>query len=441
MNHVRRSTFLLLALGCLATGAGAQTAAEQLKALDIAYRNGILTQDEYEAKKRAIGVAGRQPPAATPPTARATAPKPSGGPAYQRMKLVRVMDTEGWGQPVEALRMLVPVDWRPEGGVRWTQGQFGCPPNIVQALWRATSADGTTGIELLPSFTWQWADDPQMQQIIGQQAANQTGCPAAPPAGAADFVRSMVVPQSRRGAQVLGAEPLQAATRTEARNAEAANQALIQAGYMRGVRADVGRVRLAWQANGRPVEEWIQATVVTKAMPTADTAALMQGQINYSASTYAMAAYNVFGIRAPRGELDAKATLFATILASVRINPQFQVAVGQFLISMGKINQRGAQDRHRIWQEAQQSTAETWRQTTQQREESQARIQEQFGQTIRGVETFVDPRSNERVELSSSYRNAWSNGRGEYLLSDSANFDPRTALQEDWTLMQREAGR
>lgn len=57
------------------------------------------------------------------------------------------------------------------------------------------------------------------------------------------------------------------------------------------------------------------------------------------------------------------------------------------------------------------------------------------------METFVDPRSNESVELSSSYRNAWSNGRGEYLLSDAPNFDPSAALHENWTLMRRASER
>ncbi|MFO1320236.1 MAG: SHOCT domain-containing protein [Burkholderiales bacterium] len=444
MIHFRRHLPALI-LGCaaIAPAAGAaETHAEQLRALDIAYRNGILTQQEYEAKKRALTAPpARQAPAGAPAPTAAEGPRPGGTTSYQRMKLVRVMDNEGWGQPVEALRMLVPADWRADGGVRWTQGQFGCPPNIVQIQWRAVSPDGSTGIELLPQLTWQWTDDPQMQQIIRQQAANQTGCPLIPTLGAADFVRQLVVPQVRQGAQVLGTEPLPGATRTETRNAEAGNQALLQAGYLRGIRADVSRVRLAWQDNGRPVEEWIQATVLTKATPAADTAALMQGQMNYNSNTYSVTAYNVFGIRAARGQLDARAPLFATVLASVRVNPQFQAALGQFLLSMAKINSRGAMDRHRIWQEAQRATAETWQQTVQQREESQARIHEQFGQTIRGVETFVDPRSNERVELSSSYRNAWSNGKGEYLLSDSPNFDPRVTLQEDWTLMRRETER
>jgi len=62
---------------------------------------------------------------------------------------------------------------------------------------------------------------------------------------------------------------------------------------------------------------------------------------------------------------------------------------------------------------------------------------EQFGQTIRGVETSVDPRSNEPVELVGGYVGAWSNGKGEYILSDSPNFNPATALHEDWREMKK----
>ena len=53
------------------------------------------------------------------------------------------------------------------------------------------------------------------------------------------------------------------------------------------------------------------------------------------------------------------------------------------------------------------------------------------------METYIDPRSNERVELVGGYTSAWSNGKGEYILSDTPGFNAATALQEDWREMHR----
>jgi hypothetical protein len=94
---------------------------------------------------------------------------------YQRMKLMRVMDKEGWGEPVEAFRLLIPSDWSVEGGVRWVS-DLGCPPNIIQVQFRATAPDGVTAIEFLPNYTWASTDDPMMQNVLQQQAQNQMGC-------------------------------------------------------------------------------------------------------------------------------------------------------------------------------------------------------------------------------------------------------------------------
>ena len=40
-----------------------------------------------------------------------------------RMRMVKIMDSQGWGQPVEVARLLVPSDWKVEGGVNWVSNQ------------------------------------------------------------------------------------------------------------------------------------------------------------------------------------------------------------------------------------------------------------------------------------------------------------------------------
>ncbi len=363
--------------------------------------------------------------------------QPAAAGHYTRMRMVKIMDSQGWGQPVEVARLLIPSDWKSEGGVNWVSGMTRCPANIIQVNFRAVSPDGLTGFEIMPAYVWSWSDDPMLLQSIQNSAANNLGCDARPPMRAADFLTSMVIPGRRRGARVLRAEPLPSVTQAEQEKMSRGYAQMIRGGYMRYVKADAGRVRLSYAINGAPVEEWLSANTYVTASPMASSAALMNGNMNQSANSFQNSAYNIIGVHAPSGQLDAHARLYAMIVASIRPNPQYQAAVSQWLASMGKIQQQGAMDRHKIWQDAQAYISNSINQTYAENQASQNRQAEQFGQMIRGVETYVDPRSNERIELTAGWTSAYSNGKGEYILVDSPNINPAQLLQEDWREMSR----
>ena len=183
------------------------------------------------------------------------------------------------------------------------------------------------------------------------------------------------------------------------------------------------------------MEEWLSTTILSIAMASANTAALMQGQMNMSAATFSLISEAVFSARAPQGKFDKK--LVATIIASTGPNPQYEAAISQFLTNTNNIAQRGAMDRARIWHEAGEQISATITQTYQRQQAVQDRAAQQFSQAIRGVETYVNPTTGSHVELTSGYDNAWVNARGEYLLSDSPGFNPAVALQENWTQLNK----
>lgn len=356
---------------------------------------------------------------------------------YVRMKMVKIMDAQGWGQPVEVARLLIPSDWRPEGGVNWVSGMTRCPSNIIQVNWRAVSPDGLTGFEIMPTYAWSWSDDPMLQQSIQNSAANNMGCDARPPMRAGDFLTSMVIPGRRRGARVIRAEPLPSVTQAEQEKLQKSYAQMIQGGYMRYVHADAGRVRLEYSVSGNPVEEWLSANTTVVAAPMASTSGMMNGSMAQTANSFQNSAYNIIAVHAPKGALDGNAKLYAMIVASIRPNPQYQAAVSAWLQNMGRIQQQGAMDRHKIWQDAQAYIANSIQQTYAENQRIQNKQAEQFGQLMRGVETYVDPRSNERVELTAGWSGAWSNGKGEYILVDSPGINPSKLLQEDWREMAR----
>jgi hypothetical protein len=352
---------------------------------------------------------------------------------YYRLKLIRLMDEQGFGQPVEAARFLIPSDWRTEGGIRWDSQQIRCPLNIISTRFRATSPDGLSGIEITPYYSWQSASDPMMLQAMRQQAAMRTGCDVGPLASSVDYLRQGVIPRLRPGARLLKAELLPGVTQAKQAVLAQAYGPMLQAGYVRGFKADSGSVQITYLQNGQNIQEWLMTTILTVAMASANTAALMQGNMN--AATYSVTSEGVFAYRAPAGRFDDK--LIATILASVRLNPQYQAAVSNFLSNMNNIAVQGAMERSRIWREAGQQISATISESYQRQQAVQDRAAQQFSQAIRGVETYADPATGTRVELSGGYDNAWVNGRGEYLLSDSPGFNPAVALQENWRQLKK----
>ena len=417
--------------------AAASTPDPRLAALEQAYRSGVLTEEEYEAKKGALIQAARPAqPSTKPPSKEAGRP----GAEYHRVRWVRVMDNEGWGQPEEILRMLIPSHWKTEGGVRWVL-DLGCPKNIIQLQFRAVAPDGVTGIEFLPGYTWASSDDPMMQQIIQQQAQNGMGCNPGPVVGAVDFLRGMVVPQVRPGANVLSAELLPTATQGLQRSFTAINQQSAAAGLQAMHTGEVGRVRIAYNLGQREVEEWISASVVANISAIMNTAAALQGNTSATSRSYQMTGQDIYVARAARGQLESKGALFALMYGSIQFNPRYVAAVTQFFLNIAKINAQAVADRQRIWREAQAHIEQSRRDVEAYSNQVYERINDQFGQMIRGVDRYVDPRSSERVELSAGYQNAWSNGKGEYILSETTNFDPRVVLQEDWTPMKKESER
>lgn len=357
---------------------------------------------------------------------------------YVRLHVVRIMDHSGFGQPVEAARFLVPVDWRTEGGVAWSQS-FGCLYLIVNAHIRFTAPDGLTALEIFPVSVWNWYDDPYQLQLVQQQLAQ--GGPARPcdlarPTDAASYLRGRLVPAARGGAQITTVERQPDVAAASRRSLQAYSRQAAAYGLQMQLDADAARVRLRYQVQGRPVEEWITATVQSNRTMAPSAAAAMQGGAGYAA-VYTQVATAQIGTRAPAGRLDELGPLFSTMIASYRPNLAWTNAVQQVMTNMGNTAIQGAADRSRIWSQANREISDIIRQGYDYQQQSQNRIAESWSQTTRGVETYVDPGTNERVELSSGYTQAWSNGQGEYILSDSPNFNPNHELRGNWRELRK----
>jgi len=71
-------------------------------------------------------------------------------------------------------------------------------------------------------------------------------------------------------------------------------------------------------------------------------------------------------------------------------------------------------------------------------EESQAandKLVDDFTHGVLGVDSYYDPLAEKTVELPSEYTSAWSNSLGEYILSDSADYNPNIGSNLNWQEM------
>lgn len=349
------------------------------------------------------------------------------GKDYSVWQRVRVKDQNGFGQPVEAYSLLLPKGWRTEGGVSWVIN-VSCPADAVQNRLTATSEDGAFRLEVFPQRNWQWYDDPMLLQNA-QNAAQFSGggCPLGRPFDAGQYLEQVFLPGELRGATLISQRPDEQLGRLMREQAQRAN-ATFQAG---GVQIEsrpsavIGRI------------QWPDRRIGIALCAVEQTVGFMPNLINGGTyASYQCRATVRTVLSAPAGrEADAE-KLLATIVASLRINPDWQSAVQSVYNNIARVELRETAKRAAIWRQTQNEISDIQRRTWEERQASQDRIAEGWGKALRGVDTWSEP-GGTTIELSAGYNEAWSKGDGTYILSNDALFDPNVVFQEDWKRLEK----
>jgi hypothetical protein len=143
----------------------------------------------------------------------------------------------------------------------------------------------------------------------------------------------------------------------------------------------------------------------------------------------------LYSFKAPKGELDSRAALFQTMVASQHINlswfNKYLQVVGMWQQNvMASIQNAGMLSRYisKTYDEISAMNRQAW----ESHQASSDRINRQFSEYIRGVETYQNPFAGHPVELPAGYQEVWGNANGEYILSDSPNFDPNIGSTKNW---------
>ena len=322
---------------------------------------------------------------------------------------------------MEAFRLLIPKGWRADGSITWSQN----PALPAQARFRFSNPNGTEEFNLFPTQAYFWTNN-QMALATNPPGSLRFGTLVMSPVDLNAAFTRVIIPQSRSG--VSGLRTIKAH--------EVPELATIARGQpVQGVRsyASAGKMRIEYGENGRPMEEEIYAAV-SQFVTDLPGSALSPGYfINYWYIDY------VFSFRAGKNRLDSQATVFQTMLYSMKVNPQWFAKVANVREMMAQNAIRGIQATGRIGDtvaRAGSNLREDQMRDWERRQQANDRVIQNFTDNIRGVDRFNDPFAGKEVELPSGYGRAFANNLGEYIVTDSPSYNPNIGSNLHWEELQ-----
>lgn len=340
------------------------------------------------------------PVLATPVTAGVAS---AAGPRTLHVRQIKLYDRQGFGRPIVARTFLLPADWQVDGGVQWNTFYQKYQPAYYESF-SATSADGHASFELLPNYSWNWERDPAWRAMLQQQ-----GIPLAPPLDAAGVVREFIIPNYRPASAIVQVIPRPELANVVRQQLRMAGLDQLEAGGCR-VTVDFVEVRMRSVQNGVPYREG----AIVQLIRTDFSNSGMQ----------AFAASNMYLFKAPEAAWNDYELIYSTAMRSMRQNPAWLKAIGQFQRNIARINQQGAEQRRQIlakmYEDIRTSSQESW----EHRQESIDHVASEFSECIREVETYHDPQTGFDVELPNAYDYAFSNGLGDYVITNDPTYNP-----------------
>ncbi|MDH4027580.1 MAG: hypothetical protein OEU95_01950 [Nitrospirota bacterium] len=336
--------------------------------------------------------------------------------ATTRFSTISYIDRQGIG--IEAFRMLIPVEWKFEGGINWVLDNPGMP---ATAGFRVYAPKGREGFEVFPNQSFFWTNN-QMLFSMFPVGSRYFGNEVRPPVNPADAIKQIIIPRFR--SNIKGLRVISERSLPDLPGAQS------QPGV--SVSAQGAKVRIEYELNGTEMEEEIYA-VVESYMFRMQTMGGVVTNINW------MVDY-IFSFKTEKGKFEENLKTFQTIAHSFKLNPQWFNRYSQVVESLiqGQIRQiQSIGQLSRIISQTNNEISDMMMESYNNRQKVNDRIANDFSQYIRGVDEYRDPNEGKAVELPSGYDNAWSNSSGEYILSDDPNFNPNINSNLNWERMKK----
>jgi len=339
--------------------------------------------------------------------------------AVIRFKTFRYIDKQGIG--IEAFRILMPVEWQFEGGIRWVLDNPGMP---AVASFKVRNPNGLEEFEVFPNQAFFWTNNPLTISLF-PIGSRYFGNEVRPPAGALEALKTIVIQRFRQNVNNLRiVNEKHLPDLAKALGASAQSQPGVSTS------SDGAKIRIEYDENGIAIEEEIYAVVELISFPIQTMTGIKNNIIWF--------VDYIFSFKAKKGELDDKAKLLQTIAFSFQLNPQWFNKYNQVIeyLAQRQIQQiQSIGHLSRIISQTSNEISDMMMDSYYRRQAVNDEISKNFSQYIRGVDEYYDPIEKKEVELPSGYRNAWTNSLGEYILTDDLSFNPNIGSTQNWQKM------
>jgi hypothetical protein len=337
-----------------------------------------------------------------------------------RLKKFSYMDRQGIGG--EAFSLLIPSEWEFQGGITWKLDNPGMP---AVAEFTVRNPKGFEALEVFPNQAMFWTNN-QMLLATFPAGARYFGAEVRPVADPANALTEIVLPRFR--GNVSGLKII------HQKNLPELARALGAGSSQPGVETfgDAAKIRIAYLKNGVPMEEEIFAVVEGFSFGFQS----MQGMIT---NTNWFVDY-IFSFKAKKGELDANAAMFQTMVDSFKVNPDWFNKYNQtvnYLIQAQIQQIRSMGELSRIISQTSNEISDSMMKSYQERQQVYDRISENFSEYVRGTEHYNNPIEGREMELPGGYNHVWTNSGGEYIFTDNPNYNPNVGSNINWEEMQK----
>lgn len=349
-------------------------------------------------------------------------PPSSNDGATVRYKTANFIDSQGIG--TKAFSMLIPSDWQSQGTISWI---FDNPAMPVAGDFRAWNPSGSEEFHLFPNQAFFWSDNPMIKQTF-PPGSRYFGALVHTPLGPIDALKEIALPMFRgdvRNMEIISEEELHQVKEYFETGTDATTGITTT--------ADGGKIRVEYTLDGVAMEDELCCIIQSTQFPVQTIFGTFTN-INWY-MTY------IESFRAEKGQLDSQSKMFQTISYFARtdvkwLNKYNQVV--EYLIqkqiqqiqSLGQLSSIVSQTSNEISDE----NFRAW----QQNQNIKDQIADDFSDSILGVQSYRNPIDGSTVDLPSGYGSVWANSLGEYILSDSASYNPNTESNLNWEQLTEE---
>ena len=383
--------------------------------------------------------------------------------ADDALRLTRhvILDKEGYGEPIEAMSLLVPHDWQTESRVAWVKP---CSAGTLHdILLRSVSPDGRYGFQVLPglglsTFSYQFTQAPSytalglnpedyyrpvLEQAINQWRASVRGsnCHEAGDLDATQIVQSFVIPQRPPGAEIVETEELSGPKAMldaqvkliEDNLAPLQNQMAMMPGAAEFIapppeyRTDAKRIRLRYNTSLGMIEEDLIIAIMETTSYSRAIGLELTNKVTFMLP--------IMSAWFPAGSEEAAEPIFTAIGQSMRTNPRWEAANAKTMAAINRIRAEGARKRHEMWMEAQQEISDMRYEAWKERQRSDDHLAAEFIESIRETERVTDPTTGHPVEMPAHYDRYYTNGLGDYLAIPQGTEPNDYFPDQDWQQM------